>query len=210
MTTKLKLTGLAAFTSLITGCAGFQPIEQKQTQIAHVDIAGPITVSGSNSQWPVENWWAAYGDAQLTPLVQHGLANSPTLAVAQARITRAQAAAEFGRATNLPQINAGVDVSYGRQSENYLMPRPPLGKGGQYVSQGQAAVNFSADLDLWGRNAALIRSAEAQLKAAQFDRDAAQLALTTSICALMRSLPANTTCKTFCSPRCGSDRKFGS
>lgn len=181
MTIKLKLAGFAALASLIAGCAGFQPIEQKQAQIARIDVTAPTTIPGSNSQWPAEYWWTAYGDAQLTQLVQHGLANSPTLAVAQARIGRAQAAAEFSRAANLPQINAGVDVNYGRQSENYLMPRPPLGQGGQYVSQGQAVVNFSADLDLWGRNAALIQSAEAQLKAAQFDRDAAQLALTTSI-----------------------------
>jgi NodT family efflux transporter outer membrane factor (OMF) lipoprotein len=109
------------------------------------------------------------------------LAQSPTLAVAQARIARAQAASDMSRAASQPQVNAAVDASYGRQSENYLIPPPPLGNGGEYVSQGQAAVNFGMDLDLWGRNAALIRSADAQLKAAAFDRDAARLALTTSI-----------------------------
>jgi len=128
-----------------------------------------------------ENLVGCLWRSQLTQLIQRGLANSPTLAAAQARIAHAQAVAEFGRAANLPQINAGADISYGLQSGNYIMPPPPLGKGGQYVSQGQATVNFSADLDFWGRNAALIRSAEAQLKAAQFDRDAAHLALATSI-----------------------------
>jgi NodT family efflux transporter outer membrane factor (OMF) lipoprotein len=178
---KLKLTGAAALVLLLAACASYQPIAPKNPQLSNVNIAIPQEAGKSDKQWPVEKWWTAWGDPQLNSLVEHGLANSPTLAAAQARIARAQAASDFGRTANQPQVNAGIDASYGRQSENYMMPRPPLGKGGEYVSQGQAAVNFGMDLDLWGRNAALIRSADAQLKAATFDRDAARLALTTSI-----------------------------
>jgi NodT family efflux transporter outer membrane factor (OMF) lipoprotein len=181
MKTALKMTGIAAMVSLLGACAGYQPIAQKNMQLGSVDIAIPDETGKENGQWPAEQWWNVYGDPQLARLIERGLAQSPTLAVAQARIARAQAAVNLNRATDQLQVNAGVDASYGRQSENYLMPRPPLGKGGEYVSQGQAAVNFGMDLDLWGRNAALIRSSDAQLKAAAFDRDAARLALTTSL-----------------------------
>lgn len=181
MKTKLKLTSVAALISMLAACASYQPIAQKNTELKSVDIAVPSEAGKRDGQWPVEQWWTAYGDPQLDQLIERGLAQSPTLAVAQARIARAQSASDLSRAADQPQVNAGVDASYGRQSENYLMPRPPLGKGGEYVSQGEAAVNFGMDLDLWGRNAALIRSADAQLKAAAFDREAARLALATSI-----------------------------
>lgn len=181
MTTALKLTAAAALATMLAACAGYQPIARTNSAFDKVDIDVPAGLAQSASSWPGTQWWTAFGDPQLDRLIAHALTNSPTLAAAQARIARAQAAADFNRANDRPQVNAGVDASYGRQSENYMMPRPPLGKGGEYVSQGQAAVNFGWDLDLWGRNAALIRSAEAQAKAAEFDRDAARLALTTSI-----------------------------
>lgn len=181
MKKKLKLTSAAALVSMLAACASYQPIAQKNTELKSVDIAIPAEADKRDGQWPAEQWWTAYGDPQLDKLIERGLAQSPTLATAQARIARAQAASDLSRTADRPQVNAGVDASYGRQSENYLMPPPPLGKGGEYVSQGQTTVNFGMDLDLWGRNAALIRSADAQLKAAAFDRDAARLALTTSI-----------------------------
>jgi NodT family efflux transporter outer membrane factor (OMF) lipoprotein len=178
---KLKLTSAAVMALLVAGCASYQPISPKNTQLQGVEIALPASSAEMNGQWPAAQWWTAWNDPQLNNLIERGLAQSPTLAVAQARIARAQAASDMSRAASQPQVNAAVDASYGRQSENYLIPPPPLGNGGEYVSQGQAAVNFGMDLDLWGRNAALIRSADAQLKAAAFDRDAARLALTTSI-----------------------------
>ena len=131
--------------------------------------------------WPKDDWWTALGDPQLNSLIQRAFQQSPSLAGARARIARAQASADLNQAATGPQVNGSLDASYGRQSGNYLLPRPPLGKGGEYVSQGQVSVNFGYDLDLWGRNAALIDAAQAELKAAQFDERAARLALTTSI-----------------------------
>lgn len=146
-----------------------------------VAISTPGTITNAIDAWPVQDWWQAYGDPQLNLLIQRALAQGPTLANAEARIARAQAAVDLGKAASAPQVTAAADLSYGRQSENYLVPRPPLGKGGEYVSQGQTTINFGQDLDLWGRNSALIRAAEAQLQAATYDRAAARLALTTSI-----------------------------
>ncbi|RZI42450.1 efflux transporter outer membrane subunit [Herbaspirillum sp. HC18] len=178
-TTRNASVGLLAL--MLSACAGFTPIDRKTTQIDRVDIGTPTGLKGASANWPADNWWTVYADPQLDKLMQRGFANSPSLASAQARIARAQASADLVRSADAPQINGAVDATYGRQSENYLIPRKPFGPGGTYVSQGLAAVNFGMDLDIWGRNAALIRSAGAQVKAAEFDRDAARLALTTSI-----------------------------
>lgn len=187
---RVRMLSIVSGTLLLTACAGFHPIAQNIKQIDTVSFAKPNALNQSSDAWPKDEWWFSYKDTQLNQLMQHALANSPTLAAAQARIARAQASADLGRAVDRPQIGAGIDASYGRQSENYLIPHPPLGPAGQYISQGQAAVNFGYELDVWGKNAALIRAADAQVKAATFDRDAARLALTTSIARAYAQLAA--------------------
>ncbi|HJV82152.1 efflux transporter outer membrane subunit [Noviherbaspirillum sp.] len=184
-----RLSILAAI-SLLTACAGFQPVAPQVKPLDRLALGDRATVAQSVDAWPQDDWWTAFADVQLNRLMQHALDSSPTLAVAQARIARAQATANLARSSGAPQLNAGVDLGYGRQSENYLIPRPPLGKGGEYISQGQASLNFGYDLDLWGKNDALIRSAQAQLKSANFDRDAARLALTSSVARAYAQLAA--------------------
>lgn len=186
----LQTLSIASAAALLAACAGFHPVEQNAKQIDAVSFAQPSAIGQAVGAWPTDEWWLAYQDTQLNQLMQHALANSPTLAAAQARIARAQASANLSRAADLPQVGVGIDASYGRQSENYLIPHPPLGPAGQYISQGQAAVNFGYELDVWGKNAALIRAADAQVKAASFDRDAARLALTTSIARAYAQLAA--------------------
>lgn len=165
---------------LLSACMSYTPIAPRNVAIDKVSLPAS-TIAQDTDAWPKDDWWTTLGDPQLNSLMQHALRQSPSLAGARARIARAQASAELSRSATGPQVNGSLDASYGRQSGSYLLPRPPLGKGGEYVSQGQVAVNFSYDLDLWGRNAALIDATQAQLKAAQFDERAARLALTTSI-----------------------------
>jgi NodT family efflux transporter outer membrane factor (OMF) lipoprotein len=172
---------LAAATLLLTACANFQGIAPSAVGKDHVMLSVPNQLAQSRDVWPQDSWWTDYGDPQLNQLIDRALANSPNLATAQTRIARAQAAADLAQGAHAPQLNGALDASYGRLSENYQVPKPPLGKGGQSVSQGRAALDFNIDLDLWKKNAALIRSAEAQVKAAAFDREAARLALTTSV-----------------------------
>jgi NodT family efflux transporter outer membrane factor (OMF) lipoprotein len=183
-------TAALSATLLLSSCVSFQPIAPATTQTERVALPIPEAITHTSDAWPKQDWWRAYRDPQLDGLMQRALAGNPTLAAAQSRIARAQASADLSRAAGAPQISGGADLSYGRQSENYLMPRPPLGKGGEYVSQGQLLLNFGYDLDLWGKNAALIRSAEAQLKAAAFDHEAARVALTTSIARTYAQLAA--------------------
>jgi NodT family efflux transporter outer membrane factor (OMF) lipoprotein len=180
----IKPAALAATTAaalLLSACASYQGISSSATAVDGVKLSAPAGITQAKDAWPQDAWWTAYGDKQLNQLIEHALSQSPNLANAQARIARAQAAANLAQSADGLQVNGAVDATYGRQSKNYLIPPPPLGPGGEYIGQGTAAVNFGYDLDFWGKNAALIRSADAQSRAAIFDRDAARLALTTSI-----------------------------
>lgn len=176
----------AAMAFMLGACASPQGIAPAASAIRQVQLPAASNMSAANmpaarDAWPREDWWRAFGDAQLNRLMTQALADSPTLALAQSRTARAQAAVMLARAGGAPQATLNADATYGRQSENYVMPKPPLGKGGEYVGQGRAAVDFGLDLDLWGRNAALIRAADAQFDAGRYDHDAARLALTALI-----------------------------
>jgi len=188
---KLRFFVPALIIPLLASCASFNGITPSAKPIERISLSLPAGgMQQDNTAWPAEDWWTTFGDQQLNQLIHHALVNSPNMALAQARIARAQAAAGIARAGMRPQLNAESNISYGRQSENYLLPKPPLGPGGEYITQGTAALDFSYELDLWGKNAALLRAAGQQAKAAAFDRDAARLALTTSIARAYAQLAA--------------------
>ena len=177
----LPALSVLASVLLLAGCASFEGIHQTAQPLTKLTSGAIPATANADAQWPQAQWWRSYGDAQLDALIARALQNNPNLATAQARIVRAQAAAGQANANRAAQINGALDATYGRFSENHQIPKPPIGKGGEYASQGRAAIDFSYDLDLWGKNAALIRAADAQVKAAEFDHAAATLALTTTI-----------------------------
>jgi NodT family efflux transporter outer membrane factor (OMF) lipoprotein len=165
----------------LSACVGYTPIAPSVSAIDRVALTPPAAIAAANDGWPADAWWLDFHDRQLDELMQRALASSPTLAAAQVRLTRARAVSDFARSAAGVQVTGAADLEYGRISGNYIIPRPPLGEGGQNVSQGLATVNLSYDLDLWGKNAALIDAAGAYVAAAGFNRDAARLALTTTI-----------------------------
>ncbi|MBC7499164.1 MAG: efflux transporter outer membrane subunit [Herminiimonas sp.] len=165
----------------LAGCASFSGIAPTAVAIEQVSLPNASSQTTVSGAWPEKTWWSVFNDPQLNRLIESALANSPNLATAQSRIARAQASADLNRSASGVQSNATFNPTYGRLSENYQVPKPPIGKGGEFVSQGVATLGFNYDSDLWGKNAALIRSGNALLNATIFDRDAAQLVLTTSI-----------------------------
>lgn len=69
-------------------------------------------------------WWLAFGDAQLSGLVDQAVAGNPNLQVAQARLARAQANADVAGAALKPKV--GLDFNGTRQkfNTNYIYPEP--------------------------------------------------------------------------------------
>ena len=128
--------------------------------------------------WPEDNWWRTYADAQLDALMGEALAGSPSLQVAQARLRSAQAEATRASGPRLPATAVNAETTRQRYSENGLYP-PPY--AGNYFTDGRVALDFSYDLDFWGRNREVLESARAYVRAAEADRAAARLALTVAV-----------------------------
>jgi NodT family efflux transporter outer membrane factor (OMF) lipoprotein len=173
--------GAALLALVLLGCAGVPERPSKPSPLASLSLTKLPTPANAVAAWPAEDWWKSYGDPQLDALIEHALRNSPTLGAASARLAQAEAAAGMTRGEASAKVGADLNASYGRQSENYMLPKPPLGKGGESISQGSTGIGMSYEIDLWGRHAAQIRAAQDLVDAAGFDHAAARLALTTSL-----------------------------
>jgi len=126
-----------------------------------------------------QNWWKDLGDAQLQRLMTQALNNSPSLAIAEARLNQAQAAVSQYRAANRPQVGLDATAYEGKQSYNYLFPKEAVPEG--YKDYGQTTLNFNWELDFWGRNRAAIAAASSNAQAAEADAAQARLVLSTAV-----------------------------
>jgi NodT family efflux transporter outer membrane factor (OMF) lipoprotein len=175
-----KLLLIAALAATVGGCVArgdWKPAAPlaPQTLAVQQTLAGaPLAASA----WPQELWWQGYGDPQLDALVAEALAGSPTLAIAQARLRAAQAQATAAGAARLPGTALDAETTRQRYPENGLYP-PPF--AGSYLTDGRVALDFSYDLDFWGRNRALLAAARSGVAAAEADQAAARLALAVAV-----------------------------
>lgn len=128
--------------------------------------------------WPTDTWWSGYGDPQLDALVAESFEGSPSLEMAQARLRAAQSQATRAKAALRPTTTVDAEVTKQRYPENGLYP-PPY--AGSFVTEGQLTLDFSYDIDFWGRNREALASARATVQAAEADKAAARLALAIAV-----------------------------
>ncbi|MEK8031647.1 efflux transporter outer membrane subunit [Ideonella sp. DXS29W] len=168
------LVALASAAVLLTGCAtpGEPTPRLSETTPAAVGLADSATAAVS------ARWWAQLGDEQLTRLVDQALRDQPSLALAQARVARAQSAAQITEAADGPQAQLSVDAARQRYTENGLVP-PPI--AGSIRNTGTIQAGFSWSPDWYGQQAAALQASLGQARAAQADAALAANALATQV-----------------------------
>jgi NodT family efflux transporter outer membrane factor (OMF) lipoprotein len=110
--------------------------------------------------------------------VEQALKDSPSLKLAQARLARAQAVTEVAGAVAAPQLNAGVDITRQRYTENGAVPAP---LAGSVRDSGTAQLSASWEIDFFGKNRAALDAALGSARAAQADAQAARVLLTSQV-----------------------------
>jgi len=175
MSTRLTLRALAFAVSVVLAGCVLPPKDAPRIQQTPDTALG---LGSTNAPEVDARWWHAYGDAQLDRLADAALEHNPTLESALARIQLAQAQVQATSATRQPNTILSGEATRQRYPENYIYP-PPLA-GNTYWS-GDVSVRFSWDLDLWGRQRALINSVTASADATRLDAAAARLAITASL-----------------------------
>src|ERR1043166_2760737 len=108
------------------------------------------------------------------------------MAVAKARLDRARSNAQIAGAATLPQVTASSSITEQKQSRNYLTPSGATPQG--WNDYGRATLDFSWELDFWGKNRAALAAATSEADAARADAAQARLMLATSIASTYAAL----------------------
>ncbi|WZB72302.1 efflux transporter outer membrane subunit [Achromobacter xylosoxidans] len=168
---RLLTTALAL---ALSGCALMEPGPEP---VPALD-ATKLGLTGQNALWPADHWWQRYGDSQLDALVDEALANNPSMSSAQARLAQANAAVSTARSSLLPRVDANYTLNREHLSKQYIYPAP---LGGSVVSDNRLALDFSYELDLWGKNRSRLKSAVSQQAASAADAQAARNLLASAV-----------------------------
>ena len=169
---------LAVLVWWLAGCAPLPVSDARFTEKTSQDFATTTSFTAAQNPWPTEQWWLGYRDTQLNQLMAEALKDSPDLAIAQARVQRAQAVAEVAGAPLLPQLSAQGVFNTQRLSYNYLTPDASVTRG--WNQYGQAALNMTWEIDFWGKYRAALAAATSELEARVAEQAQAALILTTA------------------------------
>jgi NodT family efflux transporter outer membrane factor (OMF) lipoprotein len=138
--------------------------------------------------WPAADWWAGWGDPQLGALIAEALAANPDIALANARLAAADAAARQNRAGLLPTLNASGTLGGQQLSKNLGIPPQFVPPGVREF--GQVNLQAGWNLDLWGQGRAALRAARREADALAVERDQARLMLSASVAQAYADLAA--------------------
>ncbi len=114
-----------------------------------------------------ERWWEIYQDPVLSKLVAQVVISNQNVALAEARFRQARALVRGAKSGAAPNLSAGAAASRIRLSEN--------ADSGMIFSNYQLPLDFSWELDLWGRVRRSVESGEAELGASGAELAAASL-----------------------------------
>ena len=168
---------MMALALLLSGCALGPFFERPR-----VELPGKFgaTAETAGAAWPKAGWWENFHSLELDALINRSRVYNDDLTAAVARVIQADAQARISGAPLLPAVNGTANYAYDRSGN--------AGRAGLYGSHNyidsrsyNVGLQASYDLDLFGRNRALLQSAEAAAVATRFDQETVALAVVTSV-----------------------------
>ena len=174
--TGLRRLGSAGLVLALAACANPTGIAPQSTLREPASLGVPTAASLQPAV--ATDWWRALGDARLDRLVDQALAGNPSLRLTQTRLSRARAISEVADAALLPQLNASVDLTRQRYTENGAVPAP---LAGSVRETGTLQLGSTWELDFFGKNRAALEAALGSLRATGADVQAARSLLATQV-----------------------------
>jgi NodT family efflux transporter outer membrane factor (OMF) lipoprotein len=126
-------------------------------------------------------WWTAFGDADLDALERRALAESPTLAIAAARLTQARAQLDVATAGRYPQLGIATRAVRQRITENRPLSNYAVPQFSTVQNDFLLGLTASYELDFAGRVRRTIEAAQASAERSQADFENARLLLTADV-----------------------------
>ncbi|GAA5181488.1 efflux transporter outer membrane subunit [Niveibacterium umoris] len=164
---------MAAVAALSAGCAMGpdykRPADVLPAQFAPVETGAPQGVAVA------DQWWRAFGDAELDALVERALRDSSDVRIALARIEQADAVMSQAGAALFPEVDLNgnasrISPSRDTWTSNKLTPRP-------YNDFKLTGLMAAYELDFWGKFRRAREAAIAQAAGSRYYRDTVRLSL---------------------------------
>jgi NodT family efflux transporter outer membrane factor (OMF) lipoprotein len=175
------------FLIFIAGCVKI-PLDEANCKM----LETPCIETGyaSEGEFPDPNWWEMFGDPQLTALIQRALEDSPTLSRVAARVMEADAEASVKFSRLLPQLGLSASVNYQNLGKFNLFRAYAPTIFPAHVDEYTLDLNISYEVDFWGKNRHIYRSALGRAQAEIAEQQTAILVLTTSVASIYFKLQA--------------------
>jgi len=164
---------------LLCACAHVPDAETPAQPRPVQAMASTRSFAAPLGDWPTDRWWQAFGDPQLNQLIAEALATSPSLEQAGARLREAAARAGLAQAARLPSL--GLNAAADERKLTYKSIFPPNAVPHGWNDVGRATLDFSWELDFWGKNRMALEGAVSEVRASEAEVAAARVLLTTSV-----------------------------
>jgi len=161
---------LALAAALLAGACAVGPDYREPTPALDASfVNAPAAVNPASAD--IAAFWRGFADADLTALIERGLAANGDVRIAQARLQESRAILQGTRAEQFPNIGVAADAGRTLTPEFQL---PGASRSQRTTSFYDAGFTASWELDFFGRNRRASESAAAQLDASQAGVHAAQ------------------------------------
>ncbi len=160
---------LFLFSWVVVGCADSPPGAGSEPPKAWINGAGfPV----ASPQKDLARWWARFDDPQMAKLISSGLAGNPGIASATARVREARARRDEATAQLMPSLGGSLRGFGDAERAN-----------GEWLSNssGRAALDASWEVDWFGKNRKLAKSAAATFAATEENLRSVQASLAAEI-----------------------------
>nr|EKV4470196.1 efflux transporter outer membrane subunit [Pseudomonas aeruginosa]ELQ7873435.1 efflux transporter outer membrane subunit [Pseudomonas aeruginosa] len=174
-----KTAAAAICCAVLASCASIPDLGPMEKPASMDGLAADKSLEAPVGEWSTQAWWKSFGDPQLDQLMGEALANSPSMAQAQARLNAAIARSKGARAALFPSVSLDASASEQKLTYNSIFPRDVVPKG--WNDYGAASLNFGWELDFWGKNRSALDAATSEALAVQADAAAARVLLTTEL-----------------------------
>ena len=164
---------------LLAACAQVPEWSGKASLTQSVPDALQAARNAPPMDWPTQQWWQRYGDAQLDQLIAEALQTAPDMAAAAARVQQAKAMLGVRESASVSQLSARASASEDKLSYNHLSPDAFTPRG--MNDYGRATLDLSWSLDLWGKQRAAVAAAAGELAAREADAAQARLLLSSNV-----------------------------
>jgi NodT family efflux transporter outer membrane factor (OMF) lipoprotein len=179
-----RLHGVAAagLAALLAGCVAGPNYSRPAVETPTAwTVEAPWRAATPEDGTPKGSWWSRFRDARLDALQRQALAQSPTLAVASARLAQARAIVRSTASAQWPSASVGLRAARARTSTNRPLSAYPSPNFSTVQNDVVPALSVGYELDIAGRIQRSVEGAQASAEQSAADLENVRLILGTDL-----------------------------